>query len=86
MGGVFIFLLVAGFNMFGNFAPFYQIGTALLIDGYSERIRLLPLAIFNFMFNCMYSAQGTFQAVGDVLTRRQTVWQKTDRYRSSPSS
>jgi cellulose synthase/poly-beta-1,6-N-acetylglucosamine synthase-like glycosyltransferase len=40
-----IFMLVAGCNAFGNFAPFYQIGTAYLLDGVTYRITLLPVEL-----------------------------------------
>lgn len=80
---VFLFLAIAGFNMFGNFAPFYQIGVAALIDGFTDRIRLLPFVLFNFMFNLYYTATGAVAAVFDTITGRVPVWQKTERYRKS---
>ncbi|MCP5048284.1 MAG: glycosyltransferase family 2 protein [bacterium] len=45
-----IFILVPAYNSFGNFAPFYQIGTAAYIDGVTHRLKLLPLFFFGFLY------------------------------------
>jgi len=81
--GVFIFLVVAGFNVFGNFAPFYQIGTASLVDGFDNRVKLLPFILFNFLFNMIHSALGAIDALIDQFKPREIVWEKTQRYRQS---
>jgi cellulose synthase/poly-beta-1,6-N-acetylglucosamine synthase-like glycosyltransferase len=81
--GIFIFLAVAAFNVFGNFAPFYQIGTASLLDGFTYRVRLLPFALFIFVYNMFYSAMGALEAFADALFKRKAVWEKTVRYRQS---
>jgi len=78
-----VFLFVAAYNTFGNFATFYQIGTASLLDGATERIRLLPLFLFNFLFNMWHVSLGFIDAVVDLVTRRKTSWHKTIRYRET---
>ncbi len=80
---VVIFLFMAAFNTFGNFAPFYQIGTASLLDGATNRIRLLPLFLFNFFFSMWYISLGFLDAVIDLATKRKTTWHKTKRYREA---
>jgi cellulose synthase/poly-beta-1,6-N-acetylglucosamine synthase-like glycosyltransferase len=80
---VFLFLAVAGFNVFGNFAPFYQIGTASILDGFTYRIRLLPFMLFNSLFNIVYTSQGSLNALAGTIFKRKTLWEKTERYRSS---
>ena len=82
---VAVFLFVAAYNSFGNFAPFYQIGTASLLDGVTHRIRLLPFLMFYFLLNIWTISIGFFQAVGDRLRRRQATWEKTDRFREAAS-
>ncbi|MBN1445051.1 MAG: glycosyltransferase family 2 protein [Candidatus Omnitrophica bacterium] len=81
--GIFIFLLIIAFNAFGNFAPFYQIATASFLDGGTSRIRLLPFLMFSFFFNIWYVSQGFFYAVGDMMTKRETSWDKTRRYQKT---
>ncbi len=78
---VFIFILVAAYNSFGNFAPFFQIGTASFIDGATHRIKLLPLFFFCFLFNVLYISKGSGSAFLDVIFKRTPEWQKTARFR-----
>jgi len=70
---MFVFIAVTGFNIFGNFAPFFQIGAASVLDGFTYRVRLLPMIMFSFLFNLFYSAYGSYQAVldqaSDLLVR-----------------
>ncbi len=79
--GMFVFMLVIAYNSFGNFAPFYQIATAGLLDGATYRVRFLPFLLFSFMFNIWYVFQGLWYAVLDVVTKREKHWEKTDRFR-----
>lgn len=78
---IFIFLLVAAYNSFGNFAPFYQIGTAAYIDGVTDRLKLLPLFFFCFLFNVLYISKGSFSGILDIIFNRNPEWQKTTRFR-----
>lgn len=77
---VFVFFFVAGYNTFGNFAPFYQIGTATLLDGVTRRIRLLPFLLFYFILNVWTINLGLFAAIWDRLTRKEVLWAKTERF------
>jgi len=85
VAGISAFLFVGAYNTFGNFAPFYQIGIATLLDGATKRVLLLPLLIFNYFFNTFYIAIGFFEAVVDKYTGRKTKWTKTMRFRSKTS-
>ena len=76
-----VLLFVAAYNCFGNFAPFYQIGTASLLDGVSHRIRLLPFLMFYFLLNIWTITAGWFLALVDRLRPRAVTWEKTDRFR-----
>lgn len=81
-----MFLLVSSFNTFGNFAPFYQIGIASFLDGGTYKIRLLPLLLFNFFFNMLYTSMGVFEAVIDAITQRKSKWDKTERFRAGSAA
>ncbi|HEV8660997.1 MAG TPA: glycosyltransferase family 2 protein [Thermoanaerobaculia bacterium] len=73
---------VIAFNSIGNFASFFQIGTAVLLDGSAERVRLLPLNVLNFALSIAVVTEALIShSVGRVLGRR-TTWQKTERFRS----
>jgi len=84
--GTLFFILVITFNAFGNFSPFYQIAAAAFLDGATYRIRFLPFLLFSFFFNIWYVCQGFICAVGDVVTKRETSWDKTTRYRKTEVS
>lgn len=78
---IIVMLFIAAYNTFGNVATFYQIGTASLLDGAVERVRLLPLFLFNFLYNLWYISLGFLDAIIDLLTKRKTLWDKTRRFR-----
>jgi cellulose synthase/poly-beta-1,6-N-acetylglucosamine synthase-like glycosyltransferase len=80
---VFFLIFIGAYNNFGNFAPFYQVGTACLLDGAAQRILLLPFLFFNFFFNMWYIAEGFLDACIDTITWRKTKWQKTERFRTA---
>lgn len=81
LGSWLIFLAVAAYNSFGNFAPFYQIGLAAFLDGITDRIRLLPFFYFVFVFNIFYTSLGFIDALIDAATQRESIWHKTERFR-----
>ncbi|MEM4368269.1 MAG: glycosyltransferase family 2 protein, partial [Candidatus Anstonellales archaeon] len=74
---------IMAYNSFGNFAPFFQIGVAGFLDGVSQRLRLLPLFYFVFLFNLWYTSMGFIDALTDMITRRRAEWHKTERFREN---
>lgn len=76
-----VFVVIAAYNSFGNFAPFYQVALGALLDGSIYKIRLVPLLIFNFVFNLWYITIGDIQAILDFFLKRKPKWEKTKRYR-----
>ncbi len=78
---VYVFLLIATGFCFGNFAPFYQIGAAMTLDGSGHRLHLLPFILFSFFFNIWHSFVGCCEAICDQLLRRTVTWSKTPRFR-----
>lgn len=78
--GWWVLLFLGIYCSFGNFAPFYEIGTALLLDGVKGEALLLPLIMFNFYFYMWYISRGVLDAVADVVTKRKVQWAKTQRF------
>lgn len=70
-----------GYNAFGNFAPFYQVGIAGMLDGMKERLLLLPYLFFVFQFNSVAVSLGVVDALVDNLGGRVPTWEKTKRFR-----
>ena len=80
--GIFFLIFIGVYNTFGNFAPFYQVGTGCLLDGMKQRTLLIPFLLFNFYFYMWYTTRGFADALLDRLTMRKTLWQKTVRFRA----
>ena len=78
--GWWVLLFIGAYTSFGNFAPFFEIGTSLVLDGVKGEALMLPLLIFNFYFYMWNISRGFLDAVGDVLTGRQAQWVKTARF------
>jgi len=73
---------IMAFNSIGNFASFLQIGTAVLLDGSGERVRLLPLNLFNFALSIAVVTEALITHGARRLFGGRTGWQKTERFRS----
>ncbi|MCR4738967.1 MAG: glycosyltransferase family 2 protein, partial [Lachnospiraceae bacterium] len=72
--------VMGSYCSFGNFAPFYEIGISLMLDGIKKEVFLLPLLIFNFYFYMWAITQGFFDSIWDLITKRKITWAKTARF------
>ena len=81
--GWWVVLFLGAYNSYGNFAPFYEIATALMIDGVKKDVLLLPLITFNFYFYLWNISLGFLDAVLDLITRRVVSWVKTERFENA---
>lgn len=80
LAGWWALLFIGAYCSFGNFAPFYEIGCALTMDGMINEIYLLPLILYNFYFYMWAISLGFLDAVADIITGRQVTWAKTKRF------
>ena len=78
--GWWVILFLGIYNSLGNFAPFFEIGTSLIIDGLPGEALLLPLMMFNFFFYMWNISLGFWDAVIDTITGRGVKWDKTVRF------
>jgi len=78
--GWWVLWFVGAYNSYGNFAPFYEIATALMMDGVRKDVLLLPLLTFSFYYYLWNISRGFLDAVADLLTVRRIVWDKTQRF------
>lgn len=83
--GWWVLFFIGAYTSFGNFAPFFEIGTSLVLDGIKGEVILLPLLIFNFYFYMWNISRGFLDAAGDILTGRQAQWVKTVRFNRTES-
>lgn len=78
--GWWALIFVMAYNSYGNFAPFYEIATALMMDGRSNDLMMLPLMTFSFYFYLWNISLGFIDAMVDLLTLRTVGWAKTERF------
>jgi hypothetical protein len=76
-------LAMVGYQLFGNQATFFELGTAALLDGKRNRVLLMPLNLFNF-----FASTGTITGallkfyLGGLFGSNNHHWHKTKRYRN----
>jgi cellulose synthase/poly-beta-1,6-N-acetylglucosamine synthase-like glycosyltransferase len=75
---VFALLL---YGTLGNFAAFFEIVVAVLIDGNRRRLRLLPFNMLGFLVSLFAISGAVGSLILDGLFKREMVWDKTIRYR-----
>jgi cellulose synthase/poly-beta-1,6-N-acetylglucosamine synthase-like glycosyltransferase len=80
-GTIVVSFCVVTYNAFGNFAPFYQVASAALLDGMRERLYLLPFMFFMYLYNTWAVSTGMLDAAIDALGSRMPEWEKTQRFR-----
>lgn len=67
----------------GNFAPFFQIAMGNMVDGSSDRVKILPWFFLYFAFSLWYTSVGFWKALVDVVSQRTPQWDKTQRARKA---
>ncbi len=79
LAGVLWFTVPVSFYSFvGNFAPFFEVGIGLYLDGRTRSQWLIPLLIFTFFYNIPICLKAFLDLIIErVLRRRQNVWVKT---------
>lgn len=77
-----VFALMA-YGTMGNFAAFFQIVIAVLLDGNRRRVRLLPFNLLGFFVSLFSISSSVVSLVIDWVLKRDMVWDKTVRYRKS---
>jgi cellulose synthase/poly-beta-1,6-N-acetylglucosamine synthase-like glycosyltransferase len=76
-----VFALIA-YGTMGNFAAFFEIVIAVLLDGNRKRIRLLPFNLFGFFISLFAISCAVYSLIVDRLFKRELIWDKTVRYRN----
>ena len=72
------------YGTLGNFAAFFEIVIAVLIDGHRRRLRLLPFNMLGFLVSLFAISGAVWSLVIDRVLKRDMVWDKTIRYREAP--
>lgn len=77
--GVLWFSVCISFYCFvGNFAPFFEVGIGLYLDGRTRTQWLIPLLIFTFFYNIPICSKAFLDLIGSTIARKDAnVWVKT---------
>jgi len=75
-----LFALMA-YTTVGNFAAFFEIVVAVVLDGSRRRLRLLPFNLLGFFVSMFSISSSVISLMADRVFRREMVWEKTVRYR-----
>ncbi len=70
------------YGTLGNFAAFFEIVVAVLLDGNRRRLRLLPLNMLGFLVSLFAISGAVWSGLLDRIFKREMVWDKTIRYRA----
>ncbi|MDO8388138.1 MAG: glycosyltransferase family 2 protein, partial [Polaromonas sp.] len=70
------------YGTLGNFAAFFEIVVAVLIDGNRRRLRLLPFNMLGFLVSLFAISGAVWSLLLDRIFKREMVWDKTIRYRA----
>ena len=73
------------YGTLGNFAAFFEIVVAVLLDGNRKRLRLLPFNMLGFLVSLFAIAGAVLSLIMDRIFKREMVWDKTIRYRAPVS-
>ncbi|HUP29098.1 MAG TPA: glycosyltransferase [Usitatibacter sp.] len=79
-------LALMAYSTLGNFAAFFEIVIAVFLDGNRNRIRLLPFTLLGFFVSMAAICMAVGSALGDRVSGRGLVWDKTLRYRAPAPS
>jgi hypothetical protein len=69
------------YGAMGNFAAFFEIVIAVLLDGNRRRLRLMPLNLLGFFVSLFSISSSVASLAADRVFKRDLVWDKTVRYR-----
>ncbi len=76
--------MVMAFGSLGNSAAFFEISSAVHLDGSRNRTRLLPLNLLGFLVSLVSISWGSFEQLRDALLKKELHWDKTERFRLAP--
>jgi cellulose synthase/poly-beta-1,6-N-acetylglucosamine synthase-like glycosyltransferase len=75
---LWLFVPICLYNFVGNFAPFFEIGVGLYLDGRERTQLLIPLLIFTLFYNMPICFKAFFDVTtSKILGRNIGVWVKT---------
>ncbi len=78
VNSLWFFTLISLYSAVGNFAPFFEVGVGVYLDGRTRLQWLIPLLVFLYLFNiaiCTKALADLF--VSKIRSSSQVYWEKT---------
>jgi cellulose synthase/poly-beta-1,6-N-acetylglucosamine synthase-like glycosyltransferase len=77
---VFWFIVpISLYSFVGNFAPFFEVGVGLYLDGRKRTQWLIPLSLFTFLYNVPICSLAFLDVVlGKIRHKDNHIWAKTN--------
>jgi cellulose synthase/poly-beta-1,6-N-acetylglucosamine synthase-like glycosyltransferase len=78
IGALWLTIPISLYSFVGNFAPFFEVGVGLYLDGRRRTQWLIPLLIFTFFYNIPICLKAFIDVVASKILRKNgNVWVKT---------
>ncbi len=78
IGTLWFFIPISVYSSVGNFAPFFEVGIGIYLDGRKRAQWLIPLLIFTFFYNIPICLKAFLNVMASKIMRRdKNVWVKT---------
>ncbi len=75
---LWFFIPISVYSSVGNFAPFFEVGVGMYLDGRKRAQWLIPLLIFTFFYNIPICLKAFLNVMASKIIRRdKNVWVKT---------
>lgn len=73
-----VFHTISLYSFVGNFAPFFEVGIGLYLDGRTRAYLLIPLLPFIFLYNIVICTKALADLFISKITRKNgNHWEKT---------
>jgi cellulose synthase/poly-beta-1,6-N-acetylglucosamine synthase-like glycosyltransferase len=82
IAGLLWFTIPLSFYSFvGNYAPFFEIGIGVYLDGRKRIQWLMPFLIFSFLYNILICSNAFFDLfIGKLIGKAKGDWAKTEHF------
>jgi cellulose synthase/poly-beta-1,6-N-acetylglucosamine synthase-like glycosyltransferase len=82
MHGAIAVLAITSYGALGNFAAFFEIGSAARLDRRRQAVTLLPMNLWNFLVGLLVISRASLGQLFFRSNPDRLEWHKTERYRS----
>ena len=71
-------IIMSFYSFVGNYAPFFEIGVGVYLDGRRRVHWLAPLMIFSFLYNVLICGKAFLDLLWGTIVSNKSDWEKTE--------